>query len=97
MIWYLLIDHEGKLSFGNLADLVVQPDIMVSALSRMIKEENPDLSPFDANKLKVWTYKYKDFSLDPMFEKLQEIVGGIKFLKGSKNPNFPSAFHQSRR
>ncbi len=84
-IWYLLVGHKGKLSFSNLTDLVVQPDITVSALSRIIKEENSNLGPFHTNKLEVWTYKHKDFSLNSMFEKLQEIVGGIKFLKGSKD------------
>jgi len=84
-IWYLLVDHEGKLSFGNFADLVVQPYITVSDLRRMIKEENPDLDPFKANTLETWTYKHKEFPSDPTFEKLQQIVGRIKFLKASKN------------
>ena len=85
-IWYLLVDHEGKLSFGNLANLAVQPDITVAALKEMIKEKKPnDLRPFDANKLEAWTYKHKDFSPDPTFAKLQEIVGRINFLKASKN------------
>jgi len=86
MIWYLLVDHEGKLSFGNLANLAVQLDITVAALKEIIKEKKPnDLHPFDANKLEAWTYKHKDFSSDPSFAKLQEIVGRIKFLKASKN------------
>jgi hypothetical protein len=84
-IWYLIVDHEGNLSFGNLADLVVQPYITVSDLKRMIKEETPDLDPFEANTLETWTYKHKDFSSDPTFEKLQQIVGRIKFLEASKN------------
>ena len=57
-------------------------------MKRMIKEENPtELGPFKANKFGVWTYKPKDFSLNPKSEKLQEIVGGIEFLEGSKNPD----------
>ena len=86
MIWYLLVDHEGKLSFGDLTSLVVQPDITVADLKATIKEENPDLGSFDANELEVWTYKHKDFSSDPTFYELEEILGGIKFLKGSKDP-----------
>jgi hypothetical protein len=83
-IWYLLVDRKGKLSFGNLDKLVVEANITVANLKRMI-EENPDLGPFNANELEAWTYKHKDFSLDPTFKKLQEIVSGIKFLKGSKD------------
>jgi hypothetical protein len=88
-IWYLLVDHEGQLRFGELTDLDVQADITVAALKRMIKEdsENPtELGPFKANQFEVWTYKHKDFSSDPTFEQLEKIVGGIKFLKGSENP-----------
>jgi hypothetical protein len=86
-IWYLLVDHEGRLSFGELTDLDVQADITVSALKRMIKEENPtELGPFKTNDFEVWTYKHKDLSSDPTFEELEEIVGPIKFLKASKNP-----------
>ncbi len=83
---YLLVDHEGKLSFGNLAELVVQADIKVGDLMRRIKEERPNrLRPFDANDLDPWTYKHKDFSLDTSFGKFQEIVDRINFLKASKN------------
>jgi hypothetical protein len=86
-IWYLLVDHEGQLSFGELTDLDVQADITVAALKRMIKDENPtELGPFKTNKIEVWTYKHKDLSSDPTFEELEEILGPIKFLKASKNP-----------
>jgi hypothetical protein len=84
-IWYLLVDHQRQLRFGELTDLDVQTDITVAALKRMIKEENPtELGPFKAKE--VWTYKHKDFSSDPTFYELEEILGGIKFLKGSKDP-----------
>ena len=83
---YLLVDHEGKLSFGNIAELVVQADIKVGDLMRRIKEHNSNgLGPFDANDLDPWTYKHKDFSLDTSFGKFQEIVERINFLKASKN------------
>ncbi len=92
---YLLVDHEGKLSFGNLAELVVQADITVGNLMKRIKEEKSnDLRPFDASELEPWTYKHKDFSSDTSFEKLQEIVGRIKFLKASKNLKNLSASRQ---
>ncbi len=86
MIWFLFINHKGKLSFGNLTKLVVQANTTVNDLKEMIKEKKPNhLHPFDANKLEAWTYKHKDFSSDPTFEELQEIVSCIKFLKASKN------------
>ena len=54
-IWYLLVDHQRQLRFGELTDLDVQADITVAALKRMIKEENPtELGPFKANKFEVW-------------------------------------------
>jgi hypothetical protein len=86
-IWYLLIDHVGKLSFGNLTALVVQADITVAALMKRIKEEHPDLGPFNANKLEPWTYKHKDFSVQSKSAKLKTIIGGIKFSEASRNPN----------
>jgi hypothetical protein len=92
---YLLVDHEGKLSFGNLAELVAQADIRVCNLMQRIKEEKPnDLRPFDAIQLEPWTYKHTDFSSDTSFEKLQEIVGRIKFLKAGKNLKNLSAARQ---
>jgi hypothetical protein len=86
-IWFLPVDHESQLRFGELTDLVVHADITVAALKRMIKEEKRiHLGPFDASDFEVWKYKHADFSSNPKSEKLQEIVGGIKFLEGSKNP-----------
>ena len=86
-IWYLLVDHEGQLSFGDCTQIAVQADTNVNDLKRMIKEENLDaLRPFDAGGLEAWTYKHKDISSDPTFEELEEILGPIKFLKASKNP-----------
>jgi len=86
-IWYLLVDHQRQLRFGELTDLDVQANVTVAALKRMIKEENPtDLGPFEPNKLEVWKYKHADISSSPKSETLQEIVGGIEFLEGSKNP-----------
>jgi hypothetical protein len=86
MIPYLLVDHEGKLSFGDIAELVVQADIKVCDLKRRIKEHSPIvLGPFDAIQLDPWTYKHKDFSLDTPLGKFQEIVDRINFLKATKN------------
>jgi len=86
-IWFLLVDHEGKLRFGDLTVLDVQADITVAALQRMIKEKKRShLGPFEADDFEVWTYKHMDLSSDPMFEELEDIVGRIKFLKASKNP-----------
>ena len=85
-IWFLLVDHEGKLRFGDLTVLDVQADITVAALQRMIKEKKRShLGPFEADDFEVWTYKHMDLSSDPMFEELEDIVGRIKFLKASKN------------
>jgi hypothetical protein len=92
---YLLVDHEGKVSFGNLVELVVQADIQVGDLMKRIKEDKPnDLRYFDANKLDPWTYKHKDFSLITPLGKLKEIVGGIDFLKARKNLKNLSASRQ---
>ena len=86
-IWYLLIDHEGQLSFGDRTQIAVQADTDVDDLKRMIKEENPmELGPLEFNELEVWTYKHKDISSDSTFEELEEVVGPIKFHKASKNP-----------
>ena len=86
-IWYLLVDHEGQLSFGDCTQITVQADTNVDDLKKRIKEENTtELGPFKTNKFELWTYKHKDISSDPTFEELEEIVGPIKFLKASKNP-----------
>ena len=91
-IWFLLVDHVGKLPFGNLYDLEVQPDITITALQRVIKEEKRShLSTFDASDFEVWTYKHKDLSSDPTFNKLEELVGGIKFSNTSENPKHLSS------
>ncbi len=87
-IWYLLIDHKGQLSFGDCTQIAIQADTNVDDLKKRIKDNRPnDLHPFDASRLEVRTYKHKDFSSNPKSEKLQEIVGGIKFLEGSTNPD----------
>jgi hypothetical protein len=86
-IWYLLVDHEGQLSFGDCTQIAVQADTNVDDLKATIKENRPNaLRPFDAGELEVWTYKHNDISSDPTFEELEEILGPIKFLKASKNP-----------
>ena len=86
-IWFLLVDHEGKLRFGDLTNLDVQADITVAALRGMIKEKKRShLDSFEADDFEVWTYKHKDISSDPSFEELEVIVSPIEFLKASKNP-----------
>jgi hypothetical protein len=87
-IWFLLVDHEGQLSFGDRTQIAVQADTNVDDLKEMIKEkQRDDLGPFEASDLEVWTYKHEDISLKPKLGKLREIVGGIKFLEDSKNPD----------
>ena len=85
-IWYLVVDHEGKANFGNLARLVVQANTTVAELGEMIKEKKPnELGGIDSNRLEPWIYKHKDLSQRFSFDKLKEIVGGIKFSETSRN------------
>jgi hypothetical protein len=90
-IWFLLVDHEGKLRFGDPTKIAVQADTNVDDLKSRIKEENStELGTFQIKDFEVWTYKDKELSSDPTSEELEKIVGPIKFLKASKNPKLLS-------
>jgi len=85
-IWFILVDHQRQLRFGQPSCLVVSADTDVFDLTKMIKETNEKfLAPFMHNELVVWKYDHTDLSTKSPPHKLQQIVNQVEFSGDSAN------------
>jgi hypothetical protein len=90
-IWFILVDHQRQLRFGEASSLVVSADTDVENLTKMIKENNEKyLAPFMHNELVVWKYDHKELSAKSPLRKLQQIVDQVEFSGDSANLTYLS-------
>ena len=88
-IWYLLVDHEGQLSFGDCTQIAVQADTNVDDLKKRIKDNRPnDLHPFDASRLEVWgvDIQTQGFSLESQVRKIARASRRYHVSRGQHEP-----------
>jgi len=91
-IWFIPVDHQRQLSFGDSTKLDIQAHTDVDDLKEMIKEKKRKyLTPFDPDELDVCGHTNYQRLAQSGREKLRGLVGSIEFSDGRKNPQLLSS------